>query len=289
MLNALDLFSGIGGLSLSLRGYARTIAYCENNKFCQSVLLSRMHDGYLDLAPIWGDVRTLSKDHFESSIDLITGGFPCQDISSHGSQHGLAGQRSGLFYEVVRLIDDLRPSFVFLENVSNITKNGLLEVTGEIAKLRYDCRWLVISAGAVGAPHPRKRWFMLAHLNNDRRYGSGGARGKGSLCSDEGRLHSAGNPDGAHDQLKSRSLRSDRRGGEDLESWLGGATILSWEIEPKLVRVVNGVPNQVDRIKSLGNSVVPLQARRAFEILLNSSPNAGEVCEEELCPLSSTA
>lgn len=165
MLNGLDLFSGIGGVSLALDGIVRTVAYCEKDRYAQSVLLSRMAEGKLPLAPIWDDVTTLTDMELcPLVVDIITGGFPCQDVSVAGKRKGLAGERSGLFYEIVRLTDELRPAFVFLENVPAITKRGGLEVINEFTKRGYRSAWTCVSAQAVGAPHKRERWFMLATL-----------------------------------------------------------------------------------------------------------------------------
>lgn len=121
-----------------------------------------MREGAIAQAPIWDDVQTL-RGELVQEVDIIYGGFPCQDISVAGTGEGLAGKRSGLFFEIVRLVDEIRPPFVFLENVPAITTRGLGEVTAAFTRLRYDCRWGIISAFEVGAPHLRKRWFMLAY------------------------------------------------------------------------------------------------------------------------------
>jgi len=170
MLNGLDLFSGIGGISLALKCYVRTVAYCEIDRYCQAVLLSRMSERKIDQAPIWDDITTLSKEELRDfpRIDIITGGFPCQDISVAGSGKGLEGKRSGLFFEIVRLVKEIEPSFVFLENVPAIRTRGLLRVADEFTKMGYDCRWTCLSASSVGAPHKRERWFFLAHFERNR-------------------------------------------------------------------------------------------------------------------------
>ena len=177
-LAGLDLFSGIGGITIALQEWVRPVAYCENNKYAQAVLLSRMDDGQLPTAPIWDDVITLGAANLPEDIDIIYGGFPCQDISIAGRGAGLEGKRSGLFYEVARLVGEIRPAFVFLENVPAITVRGLGDVVGEMARLRYDCRWGILSAADMGAPHRRDRWWMLAHAqgrkNVERRAGSVG-------------------------------------------------------------------------------------------------------------------
>ncbi|NCX93455.1 MAG: DNA cytosine methyltransferase [Gammaproteobacteria bacterium] len=122
-MNGLDLFSGIGGIGLALEPWVRTVAYCEREPYAQGVLLSRMQSGDIDRAPIWDDVTTLRGDMLPR-IDIISGGFPCQDISVAGLGKGLAGERSGLFFEIARLVRECQPRFVFLENVPAIRTRG---------------------------------------------------------------------------------------------------------------------------------------------------------------------
>jgi DNA (cytosine-5)-methyltransferase 1 len=163
VLNGLDCFSGIGGITLALKEWVTPVAYCEINPYARAVLVSRMSDGQLPTAPIWDDVTTLHGDMLPVKPDIIYGGFPCQDISVAGRGAGLEGKRSGLFYEVARLVGEIRPAFVFLENVPAITGRGLGDVVGELARLWYDCRWGILSASDMGAPHRRDRWWLLAH------------------------------------------------------------------------------------------------------------------------------
>lgn len=241
----LDLFSGIGGLTRALEGYVRPLAYCEIDPYCTGVLLSRMASGELPSAPIWDDVRTLRGSAIRSRVDIIYGGFPCQDISCAGLGKGLEGERSGLFFEVARLVSEIRPRFVFLENVSAITVRGAERVVGELCGLRYDCRWGVLSASDVGAPHRRNRWFLLAHSEGDG-WGTRESLGYGGLQS--------------QNVPKEPPVRS---GGElSRQNAMG-----KWPAEPGICRVANGIPNRMDRIKALGNAVVPQQAREAFERL----------------------
>ena len=149
---------------MALRPWVRPIAYCEIDTYCQGVLLSRMSGRELPVAPIWDDVQTLKGAYFKSDRpDIIYGGYPCQDISVAGTGAGLDGDRSRLFFEIVRLVGELRPRFVFLENVPAITTRGGVRVISEFARLGYDCRWTIVSAAEMGAPHIRKRWFLLAH------------------------------------------------------------------------------------------------------------------------------
>lgn len=169
-MNGLDLFSGIGGLSIALSDWVRPIAYCEIDPYCQSVLLSRMFKGELPRSPIWDDITTFPASDFTSSVDIIYGGFPCQDISVAGRGKGLEGERSGLFFEIVRLAKEIKPKFLFLENVPRITSLGGYEVIRSLTEMGYDCRWCVISAASIGALHRRERWFLLAHAKHNGSY-----------------------------------------------------------------------------------------------------------------------
>lgn len=244
MINGLDLFSGIGGMSIGLRDYVTTVAYCEQDRHAQSILLSRMSEGKLDKAPIWDDITTLRGNMFNVPIDIIFGGFPCQDISVAGHGRGLEGKRSGLFYEVCRLVKEIKPYYAFLENVPAIRTRGLREVIREFTDLGYDCRWTCVSAGEVGAPHIRKRWFLLAYTNS--KYLWEQSRWQ---CREE------------------REVKGKPRDNGTKKS-LANTSSFSWETKSRVCRVVNGLPFRVDRIKRLGNAVVPLQAKIAFESLL---------------------
>lgn len=163
-LDCIDTFSGIGGIALGLRDFTNVVQYCEWDSYCQQVLIERMEDGRLDRAPIHSDVKNL---HISSRIRprMITGGFPCQDISTIGLQKGIVeGERSSMFYHIMRVVDEC-PSIdvVFLENVANIVNCGLKEVVDELAVRRgFNVQWKVFTATEFGAPHVRARWFCLA-------------------------------------------------------------------------------------------------------------------------------
>ena len=176
-LNAISLFSGIGGFELGIGDYCRTLLYCEADAHAQAVLLSRMAEGAIDVAPICTDVREITAEFVDMPIDIIFGGFPCQDISCAGKGVGLDGERSGLFFEIVRLAGEIKPTFLFLENVSAIRTRGLDRVILELTEVGYDLRWCMLSAADVGAPHRRERWFLLAArrdaLANPEGIGSG--------------------------------------------------------------------------------------------------------------------
>jgi DNA (cytosine-5)-methyltransferase 1 len=177
MINVLDLFSGIGGFTLAsswVGGY-RTVGFCEIEGFCRD-LLKQNFPGI----PIFEDVKELHPEDVirqREPVHLITAGFPCQDISQAGVQKGIKAERSGLFFEILRLSDEfyaysgVRPALL-LENVANILSGGKGEwariVHGEVASRGYDCEWKIISAASVGAPHLRKRWWCIAYVANSR-------------------------------------------------------------------------------------------------------------------------
>lgn len=289
MLNGLDLFSGIGGLSIALNEWVRPIAYCEIDPYCQGVLLSRMADKRINAAPIWDDIKTFVAEDFTSCCDIITGGFPCQDISVAGNGKGLAGERSGLFWEIVRLAKEIKPQFIFLENVPAILVRGGSSVVQAITEMGYDCRWCVISAASVGALHRRERWFLLAY---SKYLGSHGFEKRGSI---KAPIYSCKEGENEASKLKrvhqsrvlasesisnSSSIRCDPRANERIHSeWQAiehekssenSRKILNyWEnTEPPVCGVAHGVPHRVDRIRALGNAVVPSQAKEAFKILM---------------------
>lgn len=167
-----SLFSGIGGIDLAFQqaGF-EIIGQVENDDFCQRVL----HKHWPHV-PKWGDVRKVRGREVETrlrlrcgnprAIDVVAGGFPCQDISIAGNKNGLDGERSGLFYELARLVGELRPRIVFLENVAHLTILGGTDVVGTLTALGYDCEWGIVPASAIGAPHQRERWFCVAYAPN---------------------------------------------------------------------------------------------------------------------------
>ena len=197
----------------------------------------RIASGELPSAAIWDDITTLQGKNLPE-IDIIYGGFPCQNISCTGDGKGLAGERSGLFFEIVRLCSELKPRFIFLENVPAIVFRGGEEVIKNFAQLGFSCRWGIVSAASCGARHIRKRFFLLAY-----------AEGKRLQTSRQPLRSTPPQPIFNHD-----------------------AQCLLWDKEPEnkfeMAGVVNGLSRRVDRTKALGNAVVPRQAKKAFEILM---------------------
>lgn len=227
-MKILDLFSGIGGFSLGLeRAGMQTIAFCEVDPVCRQVLKKHWPN-----VPIFEDVKTLTAKDIHDTVDVICGGFPCQDISLAGRGAGLAGERSGLWYEYHRLIEEIRPRYVIIENVAALRSRGLDEVLRCLDALGYDAEWHCIPAAAVGAPHRRDRVWIVAHAMRSRSSPGIPAEGHGQ----EGQPKIA-------DHLSDRFAR-----------WEGSR---HWATEPDVGRVAHGVPKRVDRLKQLGNAVVP--------------------------------
>jgi DNA (cytosine-5)-methyltransferase 1 len=223
-LRVLDLFSGIGGFSLGLErtGGFRTVAFCEINPYCRAVLKKHWPG-----IPIWRDVRSLRG--FDG-VDLICGGFPCQDISHAGSRVGITGERSKLWREFARLVGAIRPRYVIVENVAAITVRGLLDVLGDLAALRFDAEWDCVPASALGAPHQRDRAWIVA-------YPAGVRRNERERAAAHGRR-----------LLWPRELDS-------AKTWDSAEN--NDEVRSRFIRVVDGVPARVERLNALGNAVVP--------------------------------
>ena len=212
-------------------------------------------------------------------VDVIAGGFPCQDVSVAGKRAGIKeGTRSGLWFEFHRIICELRPRYVFVENVSGLLTDGMGRVLGDLASIGYDAEWEVLSAADVGAPHLRKRVFIVAYPVSD-----------GRISDDRGRTIPDEDGNCPSEIQRQQELQSGTRGSSDVADTISdteratyGSEIgvseqgrqeqnigqrdemgcyprnrCGWTTEPSLGRVANGVPNRVDRIKGLGNAVVP--------------------------------
>jgi DNA (cytosine-5)-methyltransferase 1 len=207
-LRELALFAGAGGGILGglLLGW-RTVCAVEIDPYCQRVLLARQRDGMLPRFPIWDDVRTFDGKPWRGRVDVISGGFPCQDVSAAGRGAGILGEKSGLWTEFVRIIRDVGPRHVFVENSPMLATRGLGQVLGDLATLGFDAEWCVLGAADAGAPHQRDRLWIAAHSNSERQL-----------------------------QPKGRQPEQWRRSGDS--SWRS--------TEPDVVRVVHGLDSGLD-------------------------------------------
>ena len=258
-LRLLDLFSGIGGFSLGLErsGGFETVAFCEIEDFPRRVLAK-----HWPKVPCYHDIRELTATRLAAdgiAVDAICGGFPCQDISNAGKCAGIEGERSGLWSEYARLIGELRPRVVFVENVSALLGRGLDRVLGDLAALGYDAWWDCIPASAVGAPHRRDRLWLVAYPNSKRgnRRGNQHWPARGAFAPGDCNVADAigGGRPGPGQPVNARDPAPGSV-GQTVELVDGGFRPV-WGVEPNVGRVAHGVPDRAHRLKALGNAVVP--------------------------------
>jgi DNA (cytosine-5)-methyltransferase 1 len=239
-VNVLDLFSGIGGFSLGLeRAGMRTVAFCEIDPYARAVLRKHWPD-----VPCYEDVRAVTADRLRADgvvVDVVCGGFPCTDISVAGQRAGLAGEQSGLWAEFARIVCELRPRYVIVENSQSLCVRGMGEIISDLVNAGYDAEWAGIPAAAIGACHLRAREWILAYSV------------------------------GIGDRLQAQTI---------LPGWIAPEYSGWWASEPRLARVAHGVSARVDRLRCLGNAVVPQvvevigRAIMAAEMQFCAAPNA---------------
>lgn len=250
-MNELALFAGAGGGILGgyLLGW-RTVCAVEIEDYPRRVLLARQRDGILPRFPIWDDIKTFDGTEWRGRVDVVSGGFPCQDISAAGKGAGLAGSRSGLWAEMARVIGEVQPACVWVENSPMLVIRGLDRVLWDLAALGYDARWGVVSAGHAGAPHKRERCWILAYAKGVGL--QGGCERQRRVCEADG-------------------------GG-----WIPGcAAVLdqaqmagtAWSDESGLCGLADGVADRVERTRAIGNGQVPAVVRLAWETLMPCTAN----------------
>lgn len=252
-----SLFAGIGGFDL---GFERAGLVCkwqvEIDDYATRVLEKHWPSVHRER-----DIRSCGRHNLER-VDIICGGFPCQDISYAGRGAGIEGERSGLFFEAIRVVRELRPRIVVLENVAALLTRGMDRVLGTLAEIGFDAEWHCIPAAAVSAPHIRDRAFVLGYANCGRgpaREQAGASARHGiSTCSASIDASSMAYADGkgleGWPQAESRATRETEnaewsRMPIERSRW--------WVAEPSVGRVADGVPRRVDRLRGLGNAVVP--------------------------------
>lgn len=237
MVRELALFTGAGGGILGglLLGW-RTVCAVEIDAYCRSVLLARQRDGLLERFPIWDDVCTFDGTPWQGHVDVVSGGFPCQDISSSGPRSGIGGERSGLWSEFARIVGEVAPRHAFVENSPDLTARGLGVILGDLASMGFDARWGVLGASDVGAPHLRRRmWIAASNMSRER-------------C--------------PHETARTREYLSRRR----------STTSCNWWSVARFEGMVDGVAPWLDRTRASGNGQVPAVVRLAWNLLTETTP-----------------
>ena len=276
MLNVLDIFSGIGGFSIGLEAAGmKTVAFCEINTFCRKILKKHWSS-----VPIFSDITTVHKGDLKTlpTIDVIAGGFPCQDISVAGKGGGINAKRSGLWKEFARLINEIRPKYAIIENVANLRSTGLISILQDLWEIGYDAEWHCIPASAFGAPHRRDRIWIIAYpsclckiglsVGKKETESTPGDGCKNASDSDCQRLQ-------RHRRFKEISLICSQ---EQVSVYYCSRGIKQWgeepltvprlkdeRLNPDWVEWLMGYPiswtcggSRMQRLQSLGNAVVPL-------------------------------
>jgi DNA (cytosine-5)-methyltransferase 1 len=235
-LRTFHLFAGAGGGILAdlLLGHI-PVGACEIEDYPRAVLLQRQRDGILPEFPIWDDIRTLDGKPWRGLVDVLSFGFPCQDISSAGKSAGLNGGKSCLYFEAERIAGEIRPRHLFMENSPNLTTRGLNRITAGLAEMGYDCRWCVIGGNSTGTPQLRERIWILGELADS-------VRGKRSVGWDIPRSIWELELDAAHLDRKAKS-------------------------EPAMVGMVDGLADGMGRNRAIGNGQISSVAALAWQIL----------------------
>ena len=242
-MNELHLFAGAGGgiLGGMLLGHVPVCAV-ELEEYPRKVLLQRQRDGILPWFPIWDDVCTFDGKPWRGRVDVVCGGFPCQDISAAGKGAGIDGERSGLWAEMARIIRQVGPRFVFVENSPMLVDRGLGRVLGDLATLGFNAEWGVIGAHHAGLPHPRERIWIL---------GSDPSRIHVEAPEVVGQKNANGEPGGI---ALPRPVKMGASG------WAAH--------QPGMVGMADGVGDWVGRAKAIGNGQSPAAAALAWETLM---------------------
>jgi DNA (cytosine-5)-methyltransferase 1 len=260
--NELALFAGGGGGILGglLLGW-HTVCAVESDPYARDILLSRQNNGFLPPFPIWDDVRTFDGNPWRGIVDVVSGGFPCQDVSCCGSGQGLYGNKSGLWREMARIVREVQPADVWVENSPLLVGRGLARILADFAAMGYDAQWGVIGAHHAGALHKRDRIWILAHAESKRRRPGlckNNAQQNRDKPANSGSNVSNANRSGFEKQRPSKPATT-KYSTTECRGW--------WGTEPDVGRVADGVAARVDRLRCLGNGQVPQAMCMAWEIL----------------------
>lgn len=274
-MNELALFAGAGGgiLGGHLLGW-RTRCAVEVDAYARGILLARQRDGLLPAFPVWDDVRTFDGRPWAGQIDVVSGGFPCQDVSAAGTGKGLDGERSGLWRDMARIIGEVRPRYVFVENSPLLVGRGLVRVLADLAEMGFDAQWGVVGADDCAAPHKRERLWIVADASC-----IGHWRQEKAVCPGRNTVEPCREVHDSDRSDRQEVRRSAPREGGHLGEPDSGARRLEanqhWPVEPRVGRVVDGVADRVDRLRCLGNGQVPRVAAAAWRILTHNASLSG--------------
>ena len=232
-MRELHLFSGVGGGILGgiLLGHTCVCAV-EIEPYCRKVLLQRQRDGILPKFPIWDDIRTFDGKPWRERTDIIAAGWPCDDISPAGTKTGIDGTESSMFFEVSRIVSEIRPKYIFLENSGNLIHRGLARVIGELTKLGYDSRWCRLGATHIGADHERIRTWIICYPNGGQ-----------------------------------QKMEWDFSGGRRLVQQVASNLVGTAINQPWILGGDNGLAYRMDRLKAIGSGQVPSVVELAWKIL----------------------
>lgn len=276
-MNELALFAGAGGgiLGGHLLGW-RTVCAVERDAYAAQVLAQRQNDRILKPFPIWSDVCSFDGKPWRGIVDVVSGGFPCQDISVAGKGAGIAGARSGMWSEMARIVREVEPKFVYVENSPILTSRGLGVVLGDLAAMGFNAEWGVVSAADTGASHIRERIWIVAYSNGVREsqyarvisYKRMGSVKCGEILANSECSRARGEAKAGFSSCINQGC-SRMEEGESGPRQEGDRTFNPRDFppEPSVGRVANGVAFGMDRLKTLGNGQVPRVAATAFHIL----------------------
>ena len=276
-MNELALFAGAGGgiLGGHLLGW-RTVCAVEWEPYAACVLAARQNDGFLPPFPIWDDVQTFRGEPWRGIVDVISGGFPCTDISAAGKGAGIDGEASGMWREMARIIHEVRPQYVFVENSPMLTSRGLGRVLGDLAALGFDAKWGVLGAADVGANHQRDRIWIKSkrnefspptppHLHLDYTDSTHEQRNKRPKRTSKKYAYIDGTSESEMAYPRCKRTQISLKWEQPTKQFADGPSW--WQTEPRLDRVAHGVAARMDRLKAIGNGQVPLCAATAWRIL----------------------
>ena len=279
-MNELALFAGAGGgiLGGHLLGW-RTVCAVEWEPYAACVLAARQNDGILPPFPIWDDVQTFDGRPWAGIVDVVSGGFPCQDISAAGKGAGIDGEQSGMWSHMARVVGEVRPRYVFVENSPMLTSRGLHRVLGDLAEMGFNSKWGVVSAEDVGANHRRDRIWIVAKYTSPPPPPTILADANSTY---EQRNECPERTQSEHADVNSASELADSTNQRDVRGIGSLGSVKQdhhargssangrgkwWDVEPDVGRVAHGVAARVDRLKAIGNGQVPLVAATAWRLL----------------------